>query len=305
MFDISKKYKGKVIQSAEWKITYKCNYKCEYCYQLKDKRVDCAPDVVEKVLEFFKAQKESYLIKLIGGEVFCSKDFFRICRELTEAGHKICLGTNLAAHISEFEKFIDLFGDSIEFITGSYHRSQVKDLDVFIEKAALIRNKLNQDAGFMITSVLMDSNFNDLKDLEGKLESRGVEFKYQRLKSEGRYTKYGDEIEKYLSDKLIDNTDNLAGWISERTICTAGHSFLNIAINGDVLRCYNQQKMYNGLGNIAKGTFRKIPKPFPCFSKKCTCTVPINRGMISKKKLSLPGYYCFIFKEKFFKGTNK
>ena len=267
------------IKSIEWQITSRCNYRCEYCFQSKENTSDCSDDVVDKVLEFTGSLGESWFIKLIGGEPFACKRFFEICEKLISQKHTLALTTNFSYPKSDFEKLIDITGEKLTNITASLHLTQIKDIDEFIENCGWFERYKSEKTNFAVTSVLTEENFEHLKKIEQRLSKAGVQFRYQRIKLSGKYCDYSEEIEDYIADKLISNSENTFHFNSFGTKCYTGLYFFRILLNGNVVRCYNSQPIYK-LGNIAANTFRPFKKVMPCGSKECTCTTPANRNMI-------------------------
>lgn len=279
---------NKPIKSIEWKITEKCNYKCNYCYQKNNiKKKHSSQQLIEKISELFNKLDDSWLIKIIGGEPLIHPNIDEIIKSIVRNGHKISFTTNFSSSLNKLKEIIDICGDKLEYITASLHLTEVRDIDGFITKAIEFNKIKNRKTNFTVTSVLTNKDFITLKKIENKLNENNIIFSYQIMKEKGRYVKYKEEIEKYIEDKKIKNTENLRSFKSLGTICYTGYQFFNIQSNGDVLRCYNHQPNYF-LGNILKGTFEAFSKPMPCFSKICTCTVPANRNMIQyneKEKL--------------------
>ena len=270
--------------SFEWKVTSKCNYKCPYCCQgirniNKTSERHCSDKVADAVLKLAEGLPGTWLIKLIGGEPLIYPRFFEVCEKLISSGHEICTTTNFSLPYNKFQELIDMCGEKLIFLTASLHPSQLKSVDEFIDKAVAFNSNKNASTSFTVTSVLVEEDFKNLRAIEQRLTERGVTFEYQVLKKGGKYFKYKAEIEEQVKEKLCSSTEMIRDKNFFGTLCHTGELFFIIGINGDVLRCYNDQICYY-LGNISRGTFKRFTKAMPCMAKRCTCTTPANRNMI-------------------------
>jgi len=260
----------------EWVITELCNYRCAYCCS-EGRHGHCSGDTIKAVYNLLSQLEGSWLIKLIGGEPMIHPRFFEICEKVVGVGHKLCMTTNLSLPVEKLARFIEICGDRLDYVTASMHLSQV-GIDEFVEKAIAFNSRKNPATNFTVNSVVMEDNFDQLRAIEESLSSRNVDFKYQIMKIRGKYIKYSENIENYISEKLISNTEKLRGKRLFGTYCHAGELFFRIEVNGDAVRCYSRQPHFY-LGNV-NGTFKRYPETRPCLAKRCTCTVPANRNMI-------------------------
>ena len=260
----------------EWVITERCNYRCPYCCS-KGRRGHCSGDTIKAVYDLLSRLEGSWLIKLIGGEPMIHPRFFEICEKVVGGGHTLCMTTNLSMPLEKLARFIEICGDRLEYVTASMHLSQI-GIDEFVDKAVAFDSLKSPATDFAVNSVVMEDNFEELKAIEERLANRNVDFRYQIMKIRGKYTKYSEHIENYISDKLISNTGQLRGKRLFGTYCHAGELFFRIEVNGDAMRCYSRQPHFY-LGNV-NGTFKRFKEARPCLAKRCTCTVPANRNMI-------------------------
>lgn len=272
------------IPSFEWIITYRCNYKCPYCSQANNWKYHlnhghCSDKTIAAVFDLLPRLKGEWLIKLIGGEPLIHPRFFEICEKIVASGHRLCLTSNFSLPIEQYKKLINICGDKLASITASLHLSQVRDIDTFISKAAAFNNIKNPPTYFCTTTVMVEEEFDQLQCLARKLENEGVIFKFQPLKSQGKYLPYSSKVEDFLNGKMIKNTEIIRNKNLFGTLCHTGCLFFKIDVNGTVTRCYNMQPFYY-LGNITNGTFRRFKQAKPCMARRCSCTVPANRNMI-------------------------
>ncbi|MFC1885079.1 radical SAM protein [Thermodesulfobacteriota bacterium] len=263
--------------SLEWVITESCNYNCPYCCS-EGRGGHCSDETVEAVFRLISELEDEWLIKLVGGEPSTHPRFFDICSAVTGAGHKLCMTTNFSPSLSRLEKLIGISGDRLEYITASLHLGQIKKIEDFIEKAHVFNATKNRETQFTITSVVTEDNFRETKEIETQFIEKGVPFKYQVMKAGGKFVDYPEAIETYISDRLIEKTEELRGKNLFGTMCRTGQLFFKINVDGEAVRCYSNQPYFH-LGNL-KSNFSRFEKPKPCLAGRCTCTVPANRNMI-------------------------
>ena len=276
-------HRNQPVPSFEWKLTNICNYRCPYCFSSADNRKSqnshCSKQSINAMTQLVSGLSGNWLIKLIGGEAMLHPRFFDICRMFIEHSHRLCLTTNFSLPIKAFEKMVSICGQNLEYVTASLHLSQVSDIDSFIQKAQEFIQLKNPNTSFAVTCVMTADNFECLKSLDGKFKANNIDFRFQVLRERGRYLLYPPEIESYLSDKLIENTNSLRGRNFFGTLCHAGNLFFRVDVNGDAFRCYSLQPGFF-LGNVAAGRFSRFDDAQPCLARRCTCTVPANRNMI-------------------------
>jgi len=263
--------------SLEWIITEFCNYKCPYCCS-EGRNGHCSGDTIKAVYKLLSQLEGSWLVKLIGGEPMVHPRFFEICEKVVGLGHKLCMTTNFSLPLNKLEALVDTCGESLDYITASLHLAQIDSIDEFIEKATAFQSIKNHITDFTVHSVVMEENFEELREIEERLSGAEVDFRYQIMKIRGEYVRYNEEIENYVSDKLIDNTEKLRGRRLFGTLCHTGELFFKINVTGEIVRCYSPQPSFL-LGNIQQ-SFTRFKGPKPCLARRCTCTVPANRDMI-------------------------
>ena len=268
--------------SFEWQITSRCNYNCTYCCQgrsIKNKGENVSEDTINSMFRLFAELPGTWLIKLIGGEASIHPRFYEICRKISQTRNYLCMTTNFSTPLNKLKQLINITGDRLYSIGASVHLEQISSYKKFIEKAIAFNSMKHPTTDFLVTSVCTEKNFDLLKNVANTLENEGIRFEYQWLKSEGKYVEYPQQIEQFISNKLIVNLKNTKDAKLFGTLCHSGELFFRIDLDGSVRRCYNAQPLYD-LGNINKGTFRRLKEAKPCMAKRCDCTTPANRGMI-------------------------
>lgn len=269
--------------SLEWEITTQCNYHCDYCCAKTRMLVTNRHGSDETIAAMFKLLDElpgEWSVKLIGGEPLIHPRFFEIVQHTIDAGHTLVITTNFSLPLKRIRQLAETAGDKLTVLTASLHLTEVKDVDEFIAKAAEFNRIKHPATVFLVTSVCLEEKFGELQGIAEKLEAAGVRFAFQALKVDGKFVKYSNaEIEQGIVDKFVENTDKIRGADLYGTLCHTGELFFRVNVDGQVVRCYNSQPLYN-LGNVTDGTFRRFTEAKPCLAARCTCTVPANRGMI-------------------------
>ena len=273
---------NKPIKSLEWMLTSKCNYKCSYCCngRTDDKHFEHSPDaIVDAMYQLFSKLDGCWLIKLIGGEPFVHPRFYEVCEQIVNNGHKICTTTNFSPSREKLQQFIDICGSKLDFMTASLHLEQVKDPDDFVDKAIWYNKQKTDLSRFSVSSVVLEENYKQLREIEKKLATGGVDFGYQLCHENGIYIEYPDEIKEYVNKKQNRLAKhNLSGMKIKGTLCHTGQYFFTVSTNGQIKRCFMSQ-LGDKLGNVL-GNIKMFNSPKPCLADKCTCDVALNRNMI-------------------------
>lgn len=271
------------LPSIYWEVTTKCNYSCTYCSQKLYTKLfwkHASNDVVDAMLDYIQTLKSSWLINVSGGEPMIHPRFMEVCKAIAANGHKFSTTTNFSLPIRKLKELVSILGDQIFFISASLHPTQLKNIDDFINKAIEFNSIISPQTDFFITSVLVEEDFELLKDVKARLENAGIKFELSPLTSFNKYVKYDDpEIENYIQENGLKNANKIRNKNLFGKRCFTGKLFFYVRVNGDVSRCFNLQPGYF-LGNIVKGTFKPFDTVKPCMALKCTCTAPANRNMI-------------------------
>ena len=110
-----------------------------------------------------------------------------ICEKVVGLGHKLCMTTNFSLPLKKIEALVDTCGQNLEYITASLHLSQISSIDEFVEKAIAFESIKNRETDFHVNSVVLEDNFEQLREIEEKLSKANVDFKYQIMKIRGKY----------------------------------------------------------------------------------------------------------------------
>jgi MoaA/NifB/PqqE/SkfB family radical SAM enzyme len=222
-------------------------------------------------------------IKLIGGEPTFHPRFFEIAQLIIKHKHNLHIGTNFSASNDFFKKLIDESERENQItLLVSIHLSQINSVDEFIKKVISLKEYGKDKIFIRVSSVILEENIELLKNINERLSQYNISILFQRLKinSKTGFYKYTDKTEEYLQKNFPDRIgEKIEGVNTFGLMCKTGCHFIRISLDGEVNRCYNfQQKLY-GLGNI-NNIWRPLKNVTPCLSKRCTCLLPVEWGLI-------------------------
>ncbi len=276
-------------------ITAKCNYHCEYCDQGTDKSKypQANDEVIEAFIGLLKTLnfKNWGIIQLVGGEPTIHPRVVEVVKVIVETGNKFQICTNFSRNIEFFLDLIKATGENFYRMQISFHPSQIKDIDEFIDKTIAFNNAKNKDTKLIISAVLTEQDFEKIKYLDEKLNSYNLTLDLQHQRTEdGFYIQYSEALDNFINHHKKVDCANFSEKVNPYGIeCLTGIDFFAIDAFGNCKRCYGDNNYLSKLGNIVDGTFNPYNTPIPCLSQKCTCTLPAQCGMINfcKKNLNL------------------
>jgi len=240
----------------------------------------CSDEVIESVYKIIYNLSGQWLIKLMGGEPMIHPRIFSIVDRIAQNGHMLYFTTNFSLPLDYYKKLAEKLGENLKFLGASLHLEQVKNVDNFIQKAADFQKFKNPKTKFFVSTVFLEDKFPLLKGIAARLDEKGVPFSFQHYKISGKYYEYQDqEIKQFFKSRLSENTKKIRNLNLFGTLCHAGSQLFFIDLQGKIMRCYNRQILFQ-LGDSRKENFKPLSKPMPCLSQRCSCTVPVNRGMI-------------------------
>lgn len=286
----------------EWQITTKCNYACDYCCSgtnSMERGEHCTDEVIAAVSRLLSGFSCPWEVKLIGGEPMVHPKIFSIAETIAQSQHSLCLTTNFSLPLASYEKLADTLGEKLKFLGASLHLGQT-NTDDFIQRAVAFKKLKHPKTDFFVTTVLLENDVSLYQKTAEQFEKHGIRFELQPYKVDGIYQVYRHGELRSLSSKLLKNQEKIRGKNLFGTLCFAGCLFLFINIRGEANRCYNPQLLYR-LGNLRKEKFKLLATSLPCLSPACTCTVPVNHGMILFGKHANP----LQFAQAFFEGIKR
>ncbi len=272
--------------TIEWQVCGICNYDCSYCIQSKVYRQGHpSPEQIQQFLSFFAALPQRFEIKMTGGEPFAFRGFMeRIVPGLIEqTPHTISCLTNLSAPLAFIERFAELTRGRLGVVSASLHL-EFTSVESFVEKAIVLRQKMDPRAHLTINSVLVPGRLSQVLAAREVLERAGLKLFPQIMKVDGGIASYGPEdqplIKELVGEAPTPDRANMAPSYKGR-VCYAGVEYFVLLQNGDGFSCRTARRYKQGfLGNVFSGTLKLWESPSPCPYHICPCTVPANRGMI-------------------------
>jgi len=284
----NKKYSK--IELIEFFITAKCNFNCEYCYgDFSPQKSHANDETIDNFIKLIPKLHKNAYIKLIGGEPTFHPRFSEVANYILKQNHSLDIGTNFSLPNDIFERLLACseLNNQIRLIV-SLHLSQIKSIPEFINKIISLKNYGKDKISINVVSVLLEDKLELLKNIYEELKMHGINMSFQRLKivTDGiaAFQNYSSETENYLKQTFPNRKASKIECLNPYgMLCKTGYSFVRIDTDGSVYRCYDfNEKLFN-LGNINKD-WKLLRKIMPCLSDKCTCLLPVNRGLLMFNK---------------------
>lgn len=275
---------------VSWNINTACNYRCSYCTQrFMDDRGRWSRDT-PRFLRSFAKLPGRWEVKISGGEPFVHPTLDEITAGLAELGHRISIVTNFSANEQKLLGFVTAARGRVGVFSCSLHLEYVSDIAAFVDKARWFRDALivARDPSLPapslnVTTVATQSALPRLAELATGFADKGVVFKVQPEKLDGGLVTYTPQEEAQLVQL---GGHNRTGQIAHRFTgqpCWSGRSYFIVDDRGIAYRCYpaRRHKMER-LGDFLSDSFALYDGPVPCPYPLCYCTVPIERGLMSR-----------------------
>ncbi|MCX5796303.1 MAG: radical SAM protein [Elusimicrobia bacterium] len=272
----------------DWVISVACNYRCPYCYYEGHwddlKKHNLAPPL-ETALATWKGIYEKYgecYILINGGEPTVYPRFMELMAALTR-WHRWNFNTNLTWRLDRWRAFAEQIEPSRGNIQFSFHPSEEKDIDAFIERALAVR-RLGFD-NCDVTIIAYPPHLRDLKRFCGKFKAAGIKVSSQPFVGtwHGKnyphdYTEEESALIRILSEEndssLRSELDHAIGSASPLgKLCRSGQYSCHINQMGEVYRCTQIDQSPGSrerLGHFYRG-FELRPGPTPCPKAFCQC----------------------------------
>ncbi len=278
---------------VSWNINTACNYRCSYCTQrFMDDRGRWSRDT-PRFLAGFARLPGRWEVKISGGEPFVHPTLDEITQGLANLGHRISIVTNFSASEKKLLAFVGAAKGRIGVFSCSLHLEYVTDVESFIDKAITIREALQSQhdpsvpaPSLNVTTVATRPALPRLAELSSRFAERGVMFKVQPEKLDGGLVPYSATEQTQLVQL---GGHNRTGHIAHRFTgqpCWSGSRYFILDDRGIAYRCYpaRRHKMER-LGDFLSDSFALGEEPRPCPYPLCYCTVPIERGLMSRPSL--------------------
>jgi organic radical activating enzyme len=278
-----------------WNMNTSCNYRCSYCTQrFLDNRGRWARDI-PRFVEAFAALPGSWEVKLSGGEPFIHPDLIALVASLAQQRILVSVVTNFSLPRPALLAFLDAAGDRLGVFSASLHLEYVGEagdgkpdtLIDFIARCHLVKQHLPPSASLCVTCVATRANLPRLADLRTRFAKEDITFKIQPEKQNRDVVAYSETERAQL---LALGGHNLTGKIAHDFSgqpCWAGARYFITDDHGQAYRCYPaRRRRQESLGNLLDGSFKLAASAVPCGYPYCNCTVPIERGMMTRLSAS-------------------
>lgn len=279
---------------VSWNINTACNYRCSYCTQrFMDDRGRWSRDT-PRFLQGFSRLPGRWEVKISGGEPFVHPTLDEITEGLAAIGHRISIVTNFSASEKKLLSFVKAARGRIGVFSCSLHLEYVSDVDAFVDKAHMMsavlastRDPSLPAPSLNVTTVATRDVLPRLSALSDRFAQRGVTFKIQPEKQDGELVSYSPQEQQQLVQL---GGHNRTGQIAHRFTgaeCWSGSRYFVLDDRGVAYRCYpaRRHKMEK-LGDFLSDSFALFEGPRPCPYPLCYCTVPIERGLMARERVT-------------------
>jgi sulfatase maturation enzyme AslB (radical SAM superfamily) len=266
-----------------------CNFRCDYCFL--SKQALGAKIVVhgtnEQWQDGFDSTGKTWLIHMTGGEPMIYPKFVDLCQRLTRR-HYLSINSNLSHRaVDEFAEVID--PRRVHFINAALHlveRRQRSGFDAFIGRVQKL-----QSAGFtaFVLVVMTPPVLARFPKLVQIFQNQGLNIVPKVMRGTVAGRRFPDayseaerqQLRQYISEAksahepVLARMSEMPNHFSEHflqvgltyrgQLCGAGHNFVQVRPNGNVLRCGSGQQ----LGNILSNTVELLPSSQICDTSYC------------------------------------
>ncbi|HYM01065.1 MAG TPA: SPASM domain-containing protein [Blastocatellia bacterium] len=247
----------------------------------------------ERIVHNIKALPIRMNIRLrVPGEISTNKLLMAGAKSLADSPnvHSINLLTNLSLRKDQFERLFQGFDDSKVAIVGSYHPTEVKNPDQWIETALYANDRFD----FAICLVAWPPLLADLSERKRDLESKGFTVfvqafigDYEDRPYPGSYTDTERAALKPLFYSRHDYEFLLN--LKQPDLCNAGYRSFYIAEDGEVFPCGNGAWEFS-MGNLSNSPEIKLGDGArPCPFQTCQCDTENMNTQVFHQNYTLTG----------------
>ncbi|OYP35434.1 hypothetical protein [Rhodopirellula sp. MGV] len=222
----------------------------------------------------------------VGGETFINKTVVEGARRLSNHANTAAVNliSNLSFSFKQYEKIFQGFDLSRIAMVCSFHPTEIKDIDRWIETAA----EINQIVDLAIVLVAWPPLMPTLIENKERLEQAGLEVFVQAFHGWHEQKKFPEsysDADRDLLASVFYSKHDYAHMVDliQPGDCYAGVDYVYVDINGDVWRC-GTYKM--PLGNLFKG-FDLMSRPAPCPGTECWCDTENLNTVAFRKQYEL------------------
>lgn len=254
-------------------LTYRCPLRCVHCYLTGGKKqLECTLDEVKDVLDQL-ADAGSLYLTFSGGEIFLRKDLSEIVAHARKLHFAVRLLTS--GILIDTDKASEIAGWHPEMVAFSVYSLDPLIHDTITRKNGSLAKTLDaihalkeRNIPLKISSVLMNSNSGEYRELHGFAKGLGAQFQADyRItpKTDGsqeplRFHIGDKEVMRVLSDPIFSReyeSDPAQGYsgVFNAIPCGAGHMSCYISPYGVVTPCV---QVPTECGNLREKTFHEI-----------------------------------------------
>lgn len=193
--------RGEDTISVWWSMSRACNFNCPYCCQVNRARDNINNEEAIKVSKHLhKLFKESRFKKIklsiLGGEPALF-DLPTILHNMDDEAYdfEVSILTNFSLRDADWWNSINVKST----IVASFHVSQLKDVDGWIEKAKKMKHIFR--AKFVIT----DDNLEQVKQMEAKCRENGLTVELEGARDYNHHPMFGEEVLEYIKSRYQPN----------------------------------------------------------------------------------------------------
>ena len=258
----------------------KCNYKCSYCIvsTAQEKFITWSEDNYKAIINNLTKVPFKYNIRLgVQGEFFANKVLIEGGRVLSNSDN--CFGVNLITNLSlspsQFERAFEGYNVSKLGVVASYHPTEIKDIDDWIETAKYMNDKVD----FSLVVVAYPPILSELEEKVKLFHELGIHVAVQGYIGEYDGKNYPQQYTEEQRERIKAMTYSRHDFeffinLKRPGMCNAGYKsmFIN-AVTGDVKSCgIPLMKDSFVMGNLVEGHSVKFAEgPMQCTSPRCQC----------------------------------
>ena len=261
--------------SAHLDITWKCNERCVHCYLEHQGKDEMSTAEIKEVIRQL-ADAGTFFLSISGGEPLLRRDCFEILEFARGLRFSVKLKTNAVMIGAKEAVRLKKLGIEEVQISVYSHRPEVHDAITKLPNSLrrtteAIRHLVANDIKVSVTNVLMKYNNADARGVKKYAEDLGANFFIdptitpmlngdRSIMSLGISPQELEEImhaEEFVGDvgEFCDPVSTVNEDVLEGYSCSAGHTLVYIAPNGDVFPCV---QFPMPCGSLRKQSFRDI-----------------------------------------------
>lgn len=270
----------------------KCNFKCSYCIVATSQEnfVSWSEENYKTITKNLSKADFKYNIRLgVQGEFFANKVLVEGGRVLSNAEN--CVGVNLITNLSlspkQFEKAFEGYDVSKLGVVASYHPTEIKDTEAWLETAKY----MNKKADFSIVVVAFPPILSKLEKMVSRFHDLGIHVAVQAYIGEYEGKNYPQDYTNEEKERIKAITYSRHDFeffvnLKRPGMCNAGSkSFFVNTVTGKVLTCgIGLMKDAKEIGNLLESPrIEFLTEPMQCTSPTCQCdTENINTVVFHK-----------------------